>query len=95
MRLLRDDLGLTGTKEGCSKGRCGACTVLMDGRPCPACRLTAGDVSECEITTIEGLETPESPHPVQRAFVEAGAKTFPPGPSGNWTTSIYLKSFLL
>ena len=73
VRLLRDDLGLTGTKEGCSEGRCGACTVLVDGRPRPACRLTAGDVEGREITTIEGLGTPESPHPVQRAFVEVGA----------------------
>ena len=73
VRFLRDDLGLTGTKEGCSEGRCGACTVLVEGRPRPACRLTAGDVEGREITTIEGLGTSESPHPVQLAFVEAGA----------------------
>jgi len=73
LRLLRDDLGLTGTKEGCSGGQCGTCTVLVDGQAIPSCRTTVGDVSGREITTIEGIGTPHALHPLQRAFVEIGA----------------------
>ena len=54
-RVLRDDLGLTGTKVGCDAGDCGACTVLMDGEPVCSCLVAAGQVAGCEITTAEGL----------------------------------------
>lgn len=71
--ILRDDLGLTGAKEGCSVGRCGACTVLVDGRPRIACLTLAYQVAGATVTTIEGLATGEVLHPVQAAFVAAGA----------------------
>ncbi len=67
--LLRDDLGLTGTKEGCGCGECGACTVLVDGALVNACLLLAAQADGASITTVEGLGTPESPSVVQAAFV--------------------------
>jgi carbon-monoxide dehydrogenase small subunit len=67
---LRDRLGLTGTHLGCEHGVCGACTVLLDGRPVRACLLFAIQCERSEITTIEGLARPGELHPVQRAFVE-------------------------
>jgi isoquinoline 1-oxidoreductase alpha subunit len=73
--VLRD-LGLTGTKPGCGIGVCGACIVLMDGEPARSCLVTAAEAADREITTIEGLVNGSSPdelHPVQRAFIEAGA----------------------
>ncbi|SFG47593.1 purine hydroxylase delta subunit apoprotein [Desulfotomaculum arcticum] len=76
MRLLdviRDVLGLTGTKEGCSEGECGACTVLVDGKPVNSCLVLAGQVQGKTITTIEGLSKGQEPHPLQKAFIEAGA----------------------
>src|SRR5947207_13469630 len=54
-RVLREDLGLTGTKVGCDAGDCGACTVLLDGEPVCACLVSAGQVEGCEVTTVEGL----------------------------------------
>ncbi|KIL99933.1 Isoquinoline 1-oxidoreductase alpha subunit [Paramagnetospirillum magnetotacticum MS-1] len=66
---LRDDLGLAGTHLGCGKGECGACTVLVDGQPVRSCQTTLAEAAGKEITTIEGLGSPEAPHPVQAAFV--------------------------
>ena len=73
LQLLRDELGLTGTKHGCDGGECGACTVLVDGRPVNSCLVLALSVREREITTIEGLAAGAKLHPVQQAFVEHGA----------------------
>jgi aerobic-type carbon monoxide dehydrogenase small subunit (CoxS/CutS family) len=70
---LRYHAGMTGPKEGCDRASCGACTVLLDGDPVYACMLLAIDVQGREITTIEGLGTPEKLSPVQAAFVEADA----------------------
>jgi len=70
---LRDDLGLTGTKEGCGKGECGACTVLIDGKPVNSCLMFAYQANGSKVTTIEGLEENGELHPLQEAFVEEGA----------------------
>ena len=69
--LLREDLGLTGTKEGCGEGECGACTVLVNGRPRLSCLTAAIQVDGKEVLTIEGLRENGELHPIQRAFVEA------------------------
>ncbi|HCY85795.1 MAG TPA: (2Fe-2S)-binding protein [Desulfobacteraceae bacterium] len=73
--LIREDLALTGTKEGCGLGKCGACTVLLDGRPVHACLLLAHQADGCRVDTIEGLADPAGTtlHPIQEAFVEKGA----------------------
>jgi xanthine dehydrogenase YagT iron-sulfur-binding subunit len=65
---LREQLGLTGTKKGCDRGECGACTVLLDGRRVLSCMMLAAAASGSEITTIEGLSAEGELHPVQRAF---------------------------
>jgi aerobic-type carbon monoxide dehydrogenase small subunit (CoxS/CutS family) len=67
--VLREDCGLTGTKEGCGEGECGACTVLVDGQPVNACLVPFAHVDGCRVTTIEGLG---DRHPLQGAFVEFG-----------------------
>lgn len=67
--VLRNDLGLTGAKFGCGLGQCGACTVMVDGEAARACMLPVSAVKGKKITTIEGLGTPDRPHPVQAAFV--------------------------
>ncbi len=72
LELLRDRLGLTGTKEGCSNGNCGACTVLVDGQAVCACLMMAGEVPGKDIMTVEGVAGPDGLHPVQDALVEVG-----------------------
>jgi len=71
--VLRDELDLTGTKYGCGEGQCGACTVLVDGRPVRSCLTRLAAVQGKPITTIEGLEKDGRLHPLQEAFVEANA----------------------
>ena len=73
LEVLREDLGLTGTKHGCELGECGACTVLIDGEPILACLILPVEVQNCEIQTIEGLANNGKPHPLQTAFAEQGA----------------------
>ena len=70
--FLREDLDLTGAKEGCGMGECGACTVLVDGDPVCSCLVLVGQVSGADVTTAEGLAA-EGLHPVQQAFVDAHA----------------------
>ena len=70
--VLRDDIGLTGTKEGCSIGVCGACTVQVDGDMISSCLMLAVNANGREITTIEGLAEGDRLHPLQRAFIEYG-----------------------
>lgn len=69
---LRDELRLTGAKKGCDEGDCGACTVFLNGKPITSCMVLALSAHDAEVTTIEGLATRDSLHPVQQAFVEHG-----------------------
>ena len=71
--VLRDELGLTGSKYGCGEGRCGACTVLIGGAPRRSCQIPVSAAATKPITTIEGLEKEGRLHPVQQAFLDAGA----------------------
>jgi carbon-monoxide dehydrogenase small subunit len=73
LEVLREDLGLIGTKHGCELGECGACTVLIDGLPVLSCLTLPVEVQDSEITTIEGLEENGKLHPLQETFAELGA----------------------
>lgn len=73
LEVLREELDLTGTKEGCSEGVCGSCTVLVDGFPVRACLTLALEVRGKEVTTVEGLSGPDGLDPLQQAFIEKGA----------------------
>lgn len=70
---LRYDLGLTGTKKGCDEGDCGACTVILDGRPMNSCLLLMGKVVGARVETIESMGTEQELHPLQEAFLRVGA----------------------
>ena len=71
--VLGDDLGLRGPKFGCGLGQCGSCTVIVRGRAIRSCMTPVGSVRGAEITTLEGLGTPERPHPIQKAFIDEQA----------------------
>ncbi len=79
LEVIREKLNLTGTKDGCQVGECGACTVLLDGRPVNSCLVLAVEVDGCEVMTVEGLigavnlDEKDTLHPLQQAFVEYGA----------------------
>jgi carbon-monoxide dehydrogenase small subunit len=74
LELIREDLELTGAKEGCGLGECGTCTVLLDGKPIKSCITLAVQANGREVTTIEGIESPDGAlHPIQQAFIDHGA----------------------
>jgi len=73
LTVLREDLDLTGAKYGCGEGQCGACTVLIEGQPRRSCLTRLGALAGKSVTTIEGLETGGQLHPLQQAFLDAGA----------------------
>jgi nicotinate dehydrogenase subunit A len=71
--VLNDELGLRGPRFGCGLAQCGACTVILHGRAIRSCVMPVSAVGQAEVTTLEGLGTPEKPHPIQQAFMEEGA----------------------
>lgn len=73
LEVLREELGLTGSKYGCGEGQCGACTVLLDGTPRRSCQISVSEAAASKITTIEGLEQEGRLHPIQQAFLDADA----------------------
>jgi carbon-monoxide dehydrogenase small subunit len=73
LECLRDILGLTGTKEGCNDGNCGACTVILDGRVVTSCLVLGVEAEGCQITTVEGMARGNELHPLQRSFLENAA----------------------
>lgn len=70
--LLRDEIGLTGTKEGCGTGDCGACTVYLNSKPVNSCLVLCGELDGADIVTIEGLKIGPALHPIQKAFIQDG-----------------------
>ena len=70
--LLRDEIGMTGTKEGCGTGDCGACTVFLDGKPINSCLVLSGELDGTNIVTIEGLKIGPELHPIQQTFLQDG-----------------------
>ena len=73
LKLLRENFNLTGAKLGCDVGDCGACTVIVDGKPVNSCLMLAGQVDGREVLTIEGLATPDHLHPIQKTFEDCGS----------------------
>ena len=73
LNILREKLGMTGAKHGCDTGKCGSCTILLDGKPIRSCLALAISVRDREITTIEGLSWNGDLHPIQQAFIDSGA----------------------
>ena len=73
LEVLRDVLGMTGTKEGCNDGNCGACTIIMDGRIVDSCLVLGVEAQGSDITTIEGMASPEGLHPLQQSYLENAA----------------------
>jgi nicotinate dehydrogenase subunit A len=71
--VLNDELGLRGPRFGCGMAQCGACTVILHGQAVRSCVMPVSAVGQAEVTTLEGLGTPEKPHPLQQAFIEEGA----------------------
>jgi aerobic carbon-monoxide dehydrogenase small subunit len=71
--IIRDEIGLTGTKKGCGSGDCGACTIIMDGKTVNSCLILGVEADGTEILTIEGLRRDGQLHPIQKAFIERGA----------------------
>ena len=71
--IIRDDIGLIGTKKGCGTGDCGSCTIILDGKPINSCLILGVEVDGSNILTIEGLRKGEELHPIQKAFIEHGA----------------------
>jgi nicotinate dehydrogenase subunit A len=71
--VLSDEIGLRGPKFGCGMAQCGSCTVILRGQPVRSCVMPVSAVGQDEITTLEGLGTPERPHPLQQAFIDEGA----------------------
>ena len=73
LEVLREDMGLTGTKHGCELGECGTCTVLIDGEPVLSCLVLGVEAEGSEILTVEGLKERDHPHPLQQTFADLGA----------------------
>src|SRR5579863_922842 len=90
LTVLREQLDLTGSKYGCGEGQCGACTVLIDGKAQRSCVTRLGAVAQKQITTIEGLASGEQLHPVQEAFLDAGAMQ-----CGYCTSGMIMSAFAL
>jgi aerobic carbon-monoxide dehydrogenase small subunit len=73
LEVLRETLGLTGAKEGCNNGNCGACNVILDGRLVNSCLVLAVEINSCRVTTIEGIAPPQGLHPLQEKFIAHAA----------------------